>query len=74
MANELFGILGGLAMGVLVALFVPFGISVVIVVALLIVALLPQFMRFRTPALIALITIVGVLLVRVYVYKEAVSV
>ena len=61
-------------MGVLVALFVPFGISVIIVVALLVVALLPQFMNFRTPALIALITIVGVLLVKVYVYKEPVSV
>jgi len=72
MAN-LFGILGGLALGVLVALFVPFGISVVIVVGLLVVALLPQFMRYRIPALLALMAIIGVLLVRVYVYKETMN-
>jgi len=72
MAN-LFGILGGLALGVLVALFVPFGISVVIVVGLLVVALLPQFMRYRIPALLALLAIIGVLLVRVYVYKETMN-
>ena len=72
MAN-LFGILGGLALGVLVALFVPFGVSIVIVVALLIVALLPQFMAYRVPALLALMAVIGVLLVRVYVYKETMN-
>jgi hypothetical protein len=66
MANDLFGILGGLALGVLVALFVPGGISLVIVVALLIVALLPQFMRYRTPAILALLAIIVVFLVRYY--------
>lgn len=53
-------------MGVLVALFVPGGISLVIVVALLIVALLPQFMRYRTPAILALLAIIVVFLVRYY--------
>jgi hypothetical protein len=66
MADNLFGILGGLALGVLVALFVPGGISLVIVVALLIVALLPQFMRYRTPAILALLAIIVVFLVRYY--------
>ncbi len=53
-------------MGVLVALFVPGGISLVIVVGLLIVALLPQFMRYRTPAILALLAIIVVFLVRYY--------
>ncbi len=66
MADNLFGILGGLALGVLVALFVPGGISLVIVVGLLIVALLPQFMRYRTPAILALLAIIVVFLVRYY--------
>lgn len=73
MANNLFGILGGLALGVLVAMFVPFGVSIVIVVGLLIVALLPQFMAYRVPALLALMAIVFVMLVRVYVYKESLN-
>lgn len=70
MAENLFGILGGLALGVLVAMFVPFGISIVIVVGLIVVIILPQFMRYRIPATLALLAIVGIMLVRIYVYKQ----
>jgi hypothetical protein len=66
MANDLFGILGGLALGVLVAMFAPGGVALIIVVALLVVALLPQFTNFRTPALMALLAMIAVLLVRYY--------
>jgi hypothetical protein len=72
MAGEI-GILGGLALGVLVALFAPFVVSVICVVALIVIIILPQFPQYKIPAAMGLLAIIGVTIIRVYVWKQTVT-
>ena len=61
----------GLGVGVMIGLFVPFGIALVLTVGFIIVAM---FLRmYATVALMALLGMIGVTVIKVYVYSEAIS-
>ena len=64
--NLVVGIIGGLTVGVLVALFAPWSVVLIMTVALLLVAIIPQFESVRIPALMALLTMVGVTIIKFY--------
>lgn len=68
--NGMLGIVGGLILGVCIALFMPVAIVLGAVVIFLIIALLPQMQMLRTFALIALLTMVMVTVISYYVWTD----
>jgi len=69
-----FGIIVGLAIGALIGLFVPFGIAIVLTVGFIVVAMLPPFAMYRNVALMALLGMIGVTVIKLYVWNQTLGV
>lgn len=67
---EMMGVIGGFVVGILAALFLPFAIVLGLVILFLIMAMLPQFTMFRIFCLMALLTMVGVTVIKLYVWQD----
>jgi len=70
MPNPMLGVLGGLAAGLVIGLFVPFGPAMLIVVGLLVIALIPQLGMVRVPAVAAVLAAVMTSLIKIYVLSK----
>lgn len=74
MEGNIFGVLVGLAAGALIAMFVPFGVALILVVGFIVIALLPQFKQFKTVALMALLGMIAVTVVKMYVWNQTLGI
>lgn len=69
--NQTISVVAGLGIGVLVGLFVPFGIAMVLTVGFILIAVVMR--PYATVALMALLGMIGVTLVKVYMWNQSVG-
>lgn len=69
--NPVMGAVVGLGAGVMIGLFVPFGIALVLTVGFIVVAMFLKM--YATVALMALLGMIGVTVIKLYVYSETIN-
>jgi hypothetical protein len=70
--NPVMAAVVGLGVGVMIGLFVPFGIALVLTVGFIVVAMLMRM--YATVALMALLGMIGVTIVKMYVWNQTLAV
>ena len=70
--NPVMAAVVGLGIGVLIGLFVPLGIALVLTVGFIVVAMLMRM--YATVALMALLGMIGVTVVKMYVWNQTLGV
>lgn len=70
--NPVMGAVVGLGAGVLIGLFVPFGIALVLTVGFIVVAMFLKM--YATVALMALLGMIGVTVIEVYVWNQTLGI